>query len=53
VFCAGTIGWSWGLDDFGHADRGVFADARLRKLTQNVMDRITAPPAQRADTSTH
>ena len=46
VFCAGTIGWSWGLDDYGHADRGAFADPRLRKLTQNVMDRITAPPAK-------
>jgi hypothetical protein len=51
VFCAGTIGWSWGLDDYGHAERGEFADARLRKLTQNMMDRMTAPPSQARESS--
>lgn len=41
VFAAGTIGWSWCLDDFGHEQRGAFADRRLRTLTRNVLDRLS------------
>ncbi|MHB8514087.1 MAG: N,N-dimethylformamidase beta subunit family domain-containing protein [Dehalococcoidia bacterium] len=44
VFAAGTIAWSWGLDDYGHAAEGRFADQRLRRLTANIMDRLAAPP---------
>jgi hypothetical protein len=43
VFAAGTVAWSWGLDDYGHESRGAFADDRLRRLTKNVMDRLSAP----------
>jgi len=48
VFAAGTIAWSWGLDDFGHEDRGTFADDRLRRITKNILDRLGAPPAPAA-----
>ena len=51
VFCAGTVAWSWGLDDYGHADRGAYADPQLRKLTQNVMDRLTAAPQREENAS--
>jgi N,N-dimethylformamidase beta subunit-like protein len=44
VFAAGTIAWSWGLDDYGHESRGKFADAKLQRLTANIMDRLGAPP---------
>jgi hypothetical protein len=40
VFDAGTVAWSWGLDDYGHESRGRFADRRLQKLTANIMDRL-------------
>lgn len=40
VFAAGTVAWSWGLDDYGHETRGRFADDRLRRLTGNVMERL-------------
>ena len=43
VFAAGTVAWSWGLDDFGHEARGAFADDRLRRLTANIMDRLSRP----------
>ena len=43
VFDAGTVGWAWGLDDFGHEERGAFADDRLRHLTANIMDRLSRP----------
>ncbi len=45
VFAAGTIAWSWGLDDWGHESRGRFANDRLRRLTANIMDRLSAPPS--------
>jgi hypothetical protein len=44
VFAAGTVAWSWGLDDLGHERRGTFADDRLRRVTKNIMDRLGAPP---------
>jgi hypothetical protein len=47
VFDAGTVAWSWGLDDFGHEARGKFADQRLQKLTANIMDRLTQAVASR------
>ncbi len=43
VFAAGTIAWSWGLDNYGHEAKGAFADDRLRKLTANIMDRLASP----------
>lgn len=43
VFAAGTIGWSWGLDDFGHENYGAFANPKLRKLTANIIERLTLP----------
>ncbi len=43
VFAAGTVAWSWGLDDFGHESRGRYADDRLRRMTANIMDRLSAP----------
>jgi hypothetical protein len=44
VFAAGTVGWSWGLDDFGHEGRGAFADDKLRQVTKNILNRLAAPP---------
>ena len=43
VFAAGTVAWAWGLDDFGHEDRGAFADDRLRHVTANILDRLSRP----------
>ncbi len=43
VFAAGTIAWSWGLDDYGHEGYGAFADDRLKKLTENIITRLTGP----------
>ncbi len=48
VFCAGTVAWSWGLDNYGHADRGAYASPQLRRLTQNVMDRLTGDQQREA-----
>jgi subtilisin family serine protease len=52
VFGAGTIGWSWGLDDYG-AHGAV--DPRLQQTTANILDRFTgaspAPPGPPANTS--
>lgn len=41
VFAAGTIAWSWGLDDWGHEDIGRFADDRLRRMTRRIIDRLS------------
>ena len=43
VFAAGTIAWSWGLDDYGHEQYGTFADARFKKLTENIITRLAGP----------
>ncbi len=43
VFAAGTIAWSWGLDDYGHEQYGAFADPRLKKLTENIITRLAGP----------
>jgi hypothetical protein len=40
VFAAGTISWSWGLDDY---DTGG-ADARMQKLTENVLGLLLGSP---------
>lgn len=40
VFCAGTVAWSWGLDDYGHQPRGSFSHDKLRRMTQNIIDRL-------------
>lgn len=42
VFGAGTIGWSWGLDNFVGWNT---ADARIQKTTANILNRFGAPPA--------
>ncbi len=41
IFAAGTIAWSWALDDYGHENYGAFADDRLRRLTANIINRLT------------
>jgi hypothetical protein len=43
VFAAGTIAWSWGLDDYAHESYGAFADARLQKLTENIITKLSGP----------
>ncbi len=43
VFAAGTIAWAWGLDDYGHEQYGAFADARLKKLTENIITKLSGP----------
>jgi hypothetical protein len=48
VFDAGTVAWAWGLDDFGHDERGRYADERLRKVTGNIMDRLSRPATPRS-----
>lgn len=42
VITAGTASWSWALDDYGHAGAGAFADDRLRRVTANIIERLTA-----------
>ncbi|HYM16270.1 MAG TPA: N,N-dimethylformamidase beta subunit family domain-containing protein [Dehalococcoidia bacterium] len=42
VFNAGTVAWAWGLDDYGHEAEGRFADDRLRRMTANILDRLSA-----------
>ena len=43
VFAAGTIAWSWGLDDYGHERHGAYADTRLKKLVENIITRLSGP----------
>lgn len=43
VFSAGTMQWSWGLDDWGNQDyEGVRTpvDARVSRITANILDRL-------------
>jgi hypothetical protein len=47
VFNAGTVAWPWGLDDYGHEAQGRFADDRLRKMTANIIERLSAPRTAR------
>jgi hypothetical protein len=43
VFGAGTIQWSWGLDNYGNA--AGLANAKIQKTTSNIFDRfINAQP---------
>jgi hypothetical protein len=37
VFAAGTVSWSWGLDDYNN--RGV-VDPRIQRVTENILDRF-------------
>jgi hypothetical protein len=46
VFAAGTIDWSWGLDDYG--GRRV-SDARIQKTTANVLRRFSQRSASLAE----
>jgi hypothetical protein len=39
VFGSGTIGWSWGLDDYG--GHGA-TDTRIQQTTTNILDRFVA-----------
>jgi hypothetical protein len=41
VFGAGTIAWSWGLDNWGN--RGAL-DARIQQTTANILNRFVAAP---------
>jgi hypothetical protein len=43
VFGAGTIGWSWGLDNYG--DHSI-ADTRIQKTTANILNRFISSQAQ-------
>ncbi len=47
VFAAGTVAWSWALDNYGHESRGAFSSKKLQRLTQNILDRLGAPAARR------
>src|SRR5882762_7847656 len=40
VFAAGTIGWSWGLDNFGGHN---VLDTRIQQTTTNVLNRLVNP----------
>lgn len=37
TFSAGTIAWGWGLDDWGHANIGEFANFQIQKMTENIL----------------
>jgi hypothetical protein len=42
VFAAGTIQWSWGLDNFGGTS---FVNAGVQKATANILERFTRTPS--------
>jgi hypothetical protein len=45
VFSAGTMQWSWALDDWGHPTFegiGTPVDARVARITANILDRLGA-----------
>ncbi len=44
VFSAGTIKWSWGLDDFNYSGRAPVASAPPQSITSNVLTRLAVPP---------
>jgi hypothetical protein len=47
VFAAGTIQWSWGLDDFNAPGlRPVRSHPALQQITRNVLARLGAAPPQ-------
>jgi hypothetical protein len=50
VFAAGTIQWSWGLDDFNAEARGERRSNAAQQITRNVLDRMITPkvPKRRA-----
>lgn len=39
VFAAGTVQWSWGLDDVANAH----ADASMQRMTQNIVRNLSSP----------
>jgi len=41
VFSTGTLQWSWALDDWAHPG---FADARLQRFSENVLNDLGAAP---------
>jgi len=48
VFAAGTVSWSWGLDDDNFDfepswNNHQYASPKLQKLTQNVLNRFIGP----------
>ena len=43
VFAAGTIQWSWGLDDFNAEVRRSRLSPAAQQITRNVLNRMTAP----------
>lgn len=49
VFAAGTIQWSWGLDDFASGSRGPRASPAAQQITRNVLNAFIygAPRAKR------
>jgi hypothetical protein len=47
VFGAGTVQWSWGLDDYHDSDDGTVMspDANVQRLTRNVLSLMGAEPS--------
>ena len=46
VFATGTTSWSWALDKVG------YKDARIQKMTRNILDRFVAGPGTPTPTAT-
>jgi hypothetical protein len=42
VFGAGTVSWTWGLDNYLPAGNQATADSRLQQITANVLARLAA-----------
>jgi hypothetical protein len=48
VFAAGTIQWSWGLDDFNAPDlRQSALSPQAQQITRNVLARFKRTPARK------
>jgi hypothetical protein len=48
VFAAGTIQWSWGLDDFGNPVRGNRVSAAAQQITKNVLKKMIGTAKRRS-----
>ncbi len=45
VFAAGTVQWSWGLDDISNAH----ADPNMQRMTRNIVRNLSSPKLSQAD----
>jgi len=55
VFAAGTMQWSWGLDNFADGSHGAFVSPGAQQITRNVLNRFIsggAPAKRRAVAAT-